>query len=188
MLTPNDCSAPAPSMPASMIPGPAPVMTIQSCVGQRCREPPGLLVQRVVGLRRAPSRRSRPCARRGTARRRGTRSASPSGRRSRSSGRPGRRRSRASRTADAISSKTRSASWGAPISSTSSATRVVELGIAGAVPGELRHFVERIGASAGVRRPARPSDVAGRAPRWQMTSAAASAPSRPHSAEVVRRG
>ena len=30
MLTPNEFAAPAPSMPASMIPGPAPVMTIQS--------------------------------------------------------------------------------------------------------------------------------------------------------------
>ena len=30
MLTPNALSAPAPSMPASMIPGPAPVTTIQS--------------------------------------------------------------------------------------------------------------------------------------------------------------
>ncbi len=30
MLTPKLFAAPAPSMPASMIPGPAPVMTIQS--------------------------------------------------------------------------------------------------------------------------------------------------------------
>ncbi len=30
MLTPNALSGPAPSMPASMIPGPAPVTTIQS--------------------------------------------------------------------------------------------------------------------------------------------------------------
>ncbi len=30
MLKPNELSGPAPSMPAVMIPGPAPVMTIQS--------------------------------------------------------------------------------------------------------------------------------------------------------------
>ena len=30
MLTPKACSGPAPSMPAAMIPGPAPVITIQS--------------------------------------------------------------------------------------------------------------------------------------------------------------
>jgi hypothetical protein len=31
MLTPIACDVPAPSLPAAMIPGPAPVTTIQSC-------------------------------------------------------------------------------------------------------------------------------------------------------------
>ena len=51
MLTPKEFSVPAPSMPAAMIPGPAPVMTIQSRSAMACGEGPGLLVERVLRLR-----------------------------------------------------------------------------------------------------------------------------------------
>ena len=51
MLTPNACSGPAPSMPASMIPGPAPVTTIQSRAAIAAARLAGLDVERVVGLR-----------------------------------------------------------------------------------------------------------------------------------------
>ena len=75
---------PAPSMPASMIPGPAPVMTIQSSSAMRGGEVAGLVVERVVGLRAGRAEDRDLARRRGTARTRGTRSASPSARRWRS--------------------------------------------------------------------------------------------------------
>ena len=76
MLTPKECSAPAPSMPASMIPGPAPVMTIQSR---------SAIAAAKAGPARRAGRRARPgrpedghlALAPGTGRRRGTRSASP---------------------------------------------------------------------------------------------------------------
>ena len=73
-----------------------------------------------------------------------------------------------------------------PTCSTSAATCVVELGVAGAVPGELHRRRSASPGAAGRR--ARPGDVSGRAPRCEITSAAASAPSRPHGAEVVAVG
>ena len=51
MLTPNEMSRPAPSVPAAMIPGPAPVTTIHPCVGERLGQLAGLRVERVVGMR-----------------------------------------------------------------------------------------------------------------------------------------
>ena len=54
--TPIACSRPAPSMPACMIPGPAPVMTIHPVVGEAGGDLARLLVERIVvlGVRAEP--------------------------------------------------------------------------------------------------------------------------------------
>src|ERR1700685_3557449 len=51
MLTPKACSRPAPSRPAAMMPGPAPVTTIPSAAASLAAQGAGEDVDRVVGLR-----------------------------------------------------------------------------------------------------------------------------------------
>ena len=174
MLTPNAFSAPAPSMPASMIPGPAPVTTIQSSSAMRGGEVAGLVVERVVGLR-ARRAEDRHLAR-GAVRREHVERVAHLLERGVGdlevaavgavAGEAQRRRDEledqvgVGRVADLLDER---------------GDLGVERVVAGAVAGEL-HLAASAGRAAGPASSA--SDVAGRAPRWLITSPAASAPSR----------
>ena len=173
-------------MPASMIPGPAPVMTIQSRSAIAAASAAGLVVERVVGLR-AGRAEDRDLARRAVRREHVERVAHllQRGVRDLEVAAVGAVAREAQRRRDQLEDRGRR-SRPSPSCVDELGDRGVELGVAGAVAGELR----AIGASAGEQRArrARPATSPGRAPRCEMTSAAASAPSRPQRAEVVAVG
>ena len=172
MLTPNALSGPAPSIPAVMIPGPAPVTIIHPRDGQLRGEPARLLVERVVLLRpRRPE--DRGLARRAV---RGEhRECVPH------------LLERAIRDLQitAIRIIFREPQRGgdhledqlAAVARPHLLDEVgdlrIELGIAGAIARQL-HRVQRPASAASAAR-----SVCGRGPRWEITSAAATPPSRP---------